>query len=72
LPDDVQQALAKRFAVFWKHRDVIIRVTFWGVADRVSWLNNWAVRGRTSYPLLYDRDGKPKPAFLAVLKTAGN
>ena len=76
LPDDVQQALAKRyadlFAVFWKHRDVITRVTFWGVTDRDLWLNNWPVRGRASYPLLHDRDGKPKPAFLAVLKTAGN
>ena len=74
LPEDVQQALAKRyadlFAVFWKHRDVVARVTLWGVTDRESWLNNWPVRGRTSYPLLFDREGKPKPAFTAVLKTA--
>jgi len=74
LPDEVQQALAKRyadlFAVYWKHRDVINRVTFWGVTDGESWLNNWPVRGRTSYPLLFDRDGKPKPAFDAVLQTA--
>ncbi len=74
LPEDVQQALAKRyadlFAIFWKHRDVVTRVTLWGVTDRESWLNNWPVRGRTSYPLLFDREGKPKPAFEAVLKTA--
>ncbi|KAA6461189.1 endo-1,4-beta-xylanase [Acidobacteria bacterium AB60] len=74
LPADVQQALAKRyadlFAIFWKHRDVVTRVTLWGVTDRNSWLNNWPVRGRTSYPLLFDRDGKPKPAFDAVLKVA--
>jgi len=74
LPDAVQQALAKRyadlFAVYWKHRDVINRVTFWGVTDADSWLNNWPVRGRSSYPLLFDRDGKPKPAFEAVLQTA--
>ncbi len=74
LPNSIQQALAKRyadlFAVYWKHRDVVSRVTFWGVTDRGSWLNNWPVRGRTSYPLLFDRDGKPKPAFEAVLKTA--
>jgi GH35 family endo-1,4-beta-xylanase len=25
------------------------------------------VHGRTSYPLLFDRSGKPKPAFDAVL-----
>jgi endo-1,4-beta-xylanase len=68
----VQQQLAKKyeelFAVYLKHRDVIDRVTFWGVADGDSWLNNWPVRGRTSYPLLFDREGKPKPAFHAILK----
>ncbi len=76
LPENVQQALTKRyadlFAVYWKHRDVISRVTFWGVTDGQSWLNNWPVRGRTSYPLLFDRNGQPKPAFQAVLKTARN
>lgn len=72
LPDSVQQALAKRYAelfeVFRKHGDVIDRVTFWGVTDGDSWLNNWPVRGRTSYPLLFDRAGQPKPAFYAVTK----
>jgi endo-1,4-beta-xylanase len=74
LPDAVQKALTERyadlFAVFWKHRDVVSRVTLWGVTDAQSWLNNWPVRGRTSYPLLFGRDGKPKPAFDAVLETA--
>ncbi len=74
LPDTVQQALAKRYAdifgVFMKHRDAITRVTFWGVTDRVSWLNNFPVRGRTNYPLLFDRDAKSKPAFEAVIKAA--
>ena len=74
LPEDVQQKLATRygdlFAVFWKHRDVVNRVTLWGATDKTSWLNNWPVRGRISYPLLFDREGKPKPAFYAVLKAA--
>ena len=72
LPDSVQQALAKRYAdlfgVYMKHRDAITRVTFWGVTDGDSWLNGWPVRGRTSYPLLFDRAGKPKPAFDAVIR----
>jgi endo-1,4-beta-xylanase len=76
LPDNVQQALTKRyaelFAVYWKHRDVVNRVTLWGVTDAQSWLNDWPVRGRTSYPLLFDRNGQPKPAFRAVLMTATN
>jgi endo-1,4-beta-xylanase len=74
LPDSVQQTLAKRyadlFAVFLKHRGVLSRVTFWGVTDASSWLNNWPVRGRTNYPLLFDREGRPKPAFDAVIEAA--
>jgi endo-1,4-beta-xylanase len=73
LPDSVQQTLAKRysdlFGVFLKHRGVISRVTFWCVADGDSWLNNWPVKGRTSYPLLFDRQGQPKAAFYAVIQT---
>jgi endo-1,4-beta-xylanase len=75
LPDPVEQALAQRyaalFAVFLKHKDAMSRVTFWGVTDADSWLNNWPIFGRTSYPLLWDRAGKAKPAFDAVLKAAG-
>jgi len=74
LPDSVQQVLAKRYAelfgVFRKHRDVVTRVTFWCVTDADSWLNNWPVPGRTNYPLLFDREGKPKPAFDAVIQAA--
>jgi endo-1,4-beta-xylanase len=74
LPDSVQQALARRygeiFTVYAKHADKISRVTFWGVTDGESWLNNWPIRGRTSYPLLFDRQSQPKPAFYEVLKTA--
>ena len=58
------------FAVFVKHRDVIERVTFWGVTDGVSWQNNWPIPGRTAYPLLFDRQGQPKPAFTAVVQAA--
>ena len=74
LPDAVQLALARRyaelFAVFVRNHKSMGRVTFWGVTDADSWLNDWPVRGRTSYPLLFDRDCKPKPAFDAVVQTA--
>ncbi|HEY4305217.1 MAG TPA: endo-1,4-beta-xylanase [Gemmatimonadaceae bacterium] len=76
LPDSMQRALAHRYAdlfrVFVAHRDVIDRVTFWGVGDGDSWLNNWPVRGRTSYPLLFDRSDQPKPALDSVLATAAH
>jgi len=74
LPDAIQQKLAQRYAelfgVFVKHRDTVNRVTFWGVTDGDSWKNDWPVRGRTDYPLLFDRAGKPKPAFAAVIRAA--
>ncbi|MCJ8165316.1 endo-1,4-beta-xylanase [Pontibacter sp. E15-1] len=76
LPDSVQQQLADRyaalFALFHKHRDKISRITFWGVTDNDSWLNNWPIPGRTSYPLIFDRQYKPKPAFEAIMMTGVN
>ncbi len=74
LPDAAQRELAEKYAslfrIFLKHRGVLNRVTFWGVTDSNSWLNGWPVQGRTNYPLLFGRDGKPKPAFDAVVRTA--
>ena len=61
---------AELFGIFLRHRGQVSRVTFWGVTDRDSWKNNWPVRGRTNYPLLFDRNGRPKPAFDAVLDVA--
>lgn len=76
LPASVGQQLAKRYAdlmtVYLKHRDSVARVTFWGVTDKDSWLNDWPVHGRTSYPLLFDRNGQPKQAFQAVVKVAAD
>jgi len=73
LPDSVQNKLAARYAelfsLFHKHRDKFSRVTFWGVQDGNSWRNNWPVKGRSDYPLLFDRSCRPKPAFDAVVKT---
>lgn len=76
LPQEVQDRLANRyaelFALFAKHSDKISRVTFWGVHDGGSWLNNWPMRGRTAYPLAFDRKYQEKAAvierILGVLK----
>ncbi len=74
LPKAMQVKLARRyeslFALFHKHREKISGVTFWGVTDQGSWLNDWPVAGRTNYPLLFDRRGRSKPAFFAVLRAA--
>jgi endo-1,4-beta-xylanase len=71
IPADVLQQEARRYAdlfrVFKKHRDVITRVTFWGVDDAQSWLNDYPVKGRTNYPLLFDRQLNAKPALRAIV-----
>jgi len=74
LPDWVDQAFTKRYAelfnVYLKYHKAIERVTFWGVTDRHSWLNYIPIKGRTNYPLLFDRRGHPKSAFDAVISLA--
>lgn len=74
LPDAQQKALADRYAelfdIFYKKRDKIDRVTVWGLHDGMSWKNNYPIDKRTNYPLLFDRNKKPKPAFEAVLNVA--
>ena len=52
------------FRAFIKHRDAVKLVTFWGPNDG----NSWRAQGK---PLLFDADGKPKPAFDAVVKLPG-
>lgn len=74
LPERVQKALADRygdiFDVLLRNSDCISRVTFWGVTDGDSWLNYWPIPGRTNYPLLFDRNYQPKPAYFTVVATA--
>jgi endo-1,4-beta-xylanase len=73
LPDSIQSKLSKGykdlFTLFLKYKGKIGRVTFWGVNDGQSWLNNWPIQGRTNYPLLFDREFKPKQAFYSVIET---
>jgi endo-1,4-beta-xylanase len=72
LPDSVQKELADRYAeifsLFHKHRDKISRVTFWAVHDGQSWRSYMPISGRADYPMLFDRQCKPKPAFDAIVK----
>jgi endo-1,4-beta-xylanase len=71
IPDSLLQKQATDYAnlfrLFLKHKDKITRVTFWGVNDGQSWLNGWPVPGRTNYPLLFDRNFNPKPAYFNVI-----
>lgn len=74
LPDAVQDKLTARYAEIFKialkHKDVVDRITLWGVTDGDSWHNGWPIPNRTAYSLLFDRAGKPKPAVAAIIKAA--
>ena len=49
-----------------RQRPSVTSVTTWGVTDNESWLNR-SPTARYNYPLLFDREGEPKPAFWAVV-----
>lgn len=74
LPEDVSKAWTERmndfFRLFLKHQDLITRVTLWGVTDLDTWRNDWPMRGRTDYPLLFDRNYQPKSVVDLIIKEA--
>ncbi|SHE44762.1 endo-1,4-beta-xylanase [Chryseobacterium takakiae] len=72
LPQNVQKEWENRyldfFRLFIKHEDKIRRVTMWGVTDNQSWKNDFPVKGRTDYPLLFDRNFKAKPVVEKIIQ----
>jgi endo-1,4-beta-xylanase len=74
VPDSVQQKWNKRvldmFGLFLKYNDVVDRVTLWGLSDAGSWLNNFPIRGRKDFPLLFDRQYQRKPVVDEMIKIA--
>ena len=72
LPDSARIAWEERvldfFKLFIESSDKITRVTLWGVTDGDSWKNNFPVRGRTDYPLLFDREYNAKPVVQKIIE----
>jgi endo-1,4-beta-xylanase len=63
----LSDAYSKYFEVFRSFRDAITGVTFWGLADDYTWLDNFPVAGRKNYPLLFDVNLVPKAAYFKVI-----
>jgi GH35 family endo-1,4-beta-xylanase len=62
-PQDLKaqaDAYARLFAIFLKHKDVVERVTFWGLSDRRTWRFG-------QHPLLFDANNQRKPAYAAIV-----
>lgn len=74
VPASIQEAWNARmlsfFRLFIKHADKISRVTMWGITDQDSWKNDFPVRGRKDYPLLFDRDNQEKPVVQMIINEA--
>ena len=72
LPDSISRQWNERMSgflnLFIKHSDIVSRVTAWGVSDGDSWKNDFPVRGRKDYALLFDRDYQPKDFIKDLLK----
>ncbi|WP_424767400.1 endo-1,4-beta-xylanase [Paenibacillus sp. sgz302251] len=54
------------FRLFREYKEVITAVTFWGAADDYTWLDDFPVRGRKNWPLVFDEKHQPKPSFLKI------
>jgi len=62
-PQDLKaqaDAYARLFALFIKHKNVVERVTFWGLSDRRTWLAG-------QHPLIFDSNNQRKPAYAAIV-----
>lgn len=74
LPAEATAAWEKRyldfFNLFLKHKDKVRRVTQWGVTDIDSWKNDFPIKGRTDYPLLFDRNYQAKPIVKKLVNLA--
>lgn len=55
-----QKRFKELFAIVNKYSKNVKRVTFWGITDASSWKNDFPIKGRTDYPLPFDREGKFK------------
>ncbi len=74
MPDSVSLAWSQRckkfFDLYIKYQENISRVTMWGIHDDQSWRNNWPIKGRKDYPLLFDRNLEPKKVVSEIIEEA--
>ena len=75
IPEERFQAQAERyndlFELYEKLDDKISSVTFWGIADNHTWLNDRAEEYNDGVgvdaPFVFGRDYKVKPAYWAIM-----
>jgi endo-1,4-beta-xylanase len=55
------------FSVFREYKNIVTGVTLWGISDKYTWKDNFPVKGRKDWPLLFDEKGNPKPLLNKVI-----
>lgn len=56
------------FDIFKSYQDHIDSVTFWGVNDGYTWLDDFPVKNRKNWPFVFDESGEPKQSFWNLVK----
>jgi endo-1,4-beta-xylanase len=56
------------FQIFRDYKSVITGITFWNISDQHTWLDEYPVKGRKNYPLLFDQNLQRKKAYWEVVK----
>jgi endo-1,4-beta-xylanase len=76
IPDSMQQIIDQRwlsiFEVLNNNAHAVSRVTLWGLHDNQTWRNNWPIKGRKDYPVLFDRQYQPKPVVSKIIEIGLN
>lgn len=76
VPGDLDQLLALQAERYGRLMKIFLKypkitgVTWWGVTDNHTWLNLEYTNKRRDYPLLFDRQLRPKAAYWSVLEAA--
>ena len=55
------------FEVLRQFKGTVTGVTFWNISDQYTWLDEYPVRGRKNFPLLFDTNLQPKKAYYEVI-----
>ncbi|MDB5012899.1 MAG: xynB 2, partial [Daejeonella sp.] len=69
-PDQEQkqmQVYKNVFQIFRDYKSVITGITFWNISDQHTWLDEYPVKGRKNYPLLFDQNLQRKKAYWEVV-----
>ena len=50
------------FSVFREYKNIVTGVTLWGISDKYTWKDNFPVKGRKDWPLIF----KGFQCFIAI------